>query len=79
LALHGGEDYQLLFTVPAGKEHQIPKSFRGIKITKIGEILNAKSGRRSGAVELVGADGKATLLDPRGWDSFRAASRKSKH
>jgi thiamine-monophosphate kinase len=78
LALHGGEDYQLLFTVPPSREHQIPKTFRGTRITKIGEILNAKSGRRSTSIELVGEDGKKTPLIPRGWDSFRVTSRKSK-
>lgn len=78
-ALHGGEDYRLLFTVPSAHLHLIPREFHGTRITRIGEILRAKSGRRSGAVELVDADGKTTLLDPRGWDSFRATSRKSKH
>jgi len=78
LALHGGEDYQLIFTVPPSREHQIPKSFRGTRVTKIGEILSTKSARRSGSIELVSADGKKTPLAPRGWDSFRANSRKSK-
>jgi thiamine-monophosphate kinase len=78
LALHGGEDYQLLFTAPPSREHQIPKSFRGTRITKIGEILNAKPGRRSGSIQLVGADGKKTPLPARGWDSFRVDSRESK-
>jgi thiamine-monophosphate kinase len=78
LALHGGEDYQLLFTVPAAREHQMPKSFRGTRITRIGEIRNAKSGRRSSSIELVGMDGNKTLLLPRGWDSFRVDSRKPK-
>jgi thiamine-monophosphate kinase len=78
LALHGGEDYQLLFTVSPAQENQIPKVFHGTQITKIGEILSTKSARRSGSVELVGADGKKIPLVPRGWDSFRVSSRKSK-
>ena len=77
LALHGGEDYQLLFTVPAAHEDQIPKILRGTRISRIGEILKAKPGQRLGAIELVGADGKKALLIPQGWDSFRVASRKS--
>jgi len=76
LALHGGEDYQLLFTVPAAHERRIPKSFHGTRITKIGEILGAKSRRSSSSIELVDVAGKKTLLTPQGWDSFRAAPRK---
>jgi thiamine-monophosphate kinase len=76
LALHGGEDYQLLFTVPAAHEHQIPKSFHGTRITKIGEILKAKSSRGSHLIELVDVAGKKTSLTPQGWDSFRTTSHK---
>jgi thiamine-monophosphate kinase len=64
LALHGGEDYGLLFT--AGKRNlaRIPRVFRGQRITRIGEIV-AGSG-----VTLV-ADGKTSTLAPQGWDHFR--------
>jgi len=41
LALHGGEDYELLFTAPRGKK--IPGSIAGVPIHLIGEI---KSGKR---------------------------------
>jgi thiamine-monophosphate kinase len=78
LALHGGEDYQLLFTVPAAHERRVPKSFHGTRITKIGEIFNAKSSRKKGFIEVVDAAGKKTPLAPRGWDSFRTTSRKQK-
>jgi thiamine-monophosphate kinase len=77
LALHGGEDYQLLFTVPAAYELRIPKIFRGTQITKIGEILRAKSSRNKGRIELVDAERKKTLLKPSGWDSFRTTSRNN--
>lgn len=76
LALHGGEDYQLLFTVPRRHERRIPKPFHGTRITKIGEILGAKSERSSGFIELVDTAGKKTSLRPQGWDSFRATPRK---
>lgn len=76
LALHGGEDYQLLFTVPSVYERRVPKLFRGTQITKIGEILKAKSGRASGFIELVDAAGKKTALTSQGWDSFRATPHK---
>ena len=35
-ALHGGEDYELLFTVPAKKK--VPRSFRHIRLTQVGRI-----------------------------------------
>jgi thiamine-monophosphate kinase len=76
LASHGGEDYQLLFTVPAVHERRVPKLFRGTRITKIGEILKAKSGRTSHTIELVDATGKEISLIPQGWDSFRTTPRK---
>ena len=76
LALHGGEDYQLLFTVPAAQQRRVPQLFHGTRITKIGEIVKAKSGRSSSRIELVDAAGKKTLLVPQGWDSFRTTPRK---
>jgi thiamine-monophosphate kinase len=75
LALHGGEDYQLLFTVPKARERGIPKLFRGTPITRIGEILGGKSDPRSPLVELVDVEGQKTLLIPLGWDSFRVSKR----
>jgi thiamine-monophosphate kinase len=76
LALHGGEDYQLLFTVPPANERQVPKLFHGTSVTRIGEILSAKSSRSSRSIELVDRAGKKTLLTPSGWDSFRTTPRK---
>ncbi len=35
-ALHGGEDYELLFTVPAKKV--VPPSFRRIRLTQVGRV-----------------------------------------
>ncbi|MCU1259705.1 MAG: thiamine-monophosphate kinase [Bryobacterales bacterium] len=61
-ALHGGEDYELLFTVrPKAK---VPGKFRGLPLTRIGEV--AAGGR--GAVYL---DGKR--LRARGFDHFAGA------
>jgi thiamine-monophosphate kinase len=65
LALHGGEDYGLLFTVPKRWAARIPKNFRGTPLTRIGEIV---SGR---AVTLIDQNGKSSPLPPRGWDHFR--------
>ena len=42
-ALHGGEDYELLFTAPASA--RIPRSIAGVAITRIGRIVRAHRGR----------------------------------
>lgn len=65
MALHGGEDYELLFTVPRRKAKLLSRAPGFTDVTAIGEITRAKQ------VMLVGADGKAKALLPRGWDSFR--------
>ncbi len=77
LALHGGEDYQLLFTAA----RLAARTYRGVAITRIGEIVPLKSLRRwknarpnsneNGLVELIDAAGSASQLIPRGWDHFR--------
>jgi thiamine-monophosphate kinase len=66
LALHGGEDYGLLFTVPARWASRIPGAFRGTRITRIGEIVRGRG------ITLVPERGHAVPLAPRGWDHFRA-------
>ena len=65
MALHGGDDYELLFTVPRrlAKRLQSAPEFRDI--TAIGEIT------RSEQVLLVDANGHARPLKPCGWDPFR--------
>jgi thiamine-monophosphate kinase len=63
LALHGGEDYQLLFTVPSGKE--IPASLGDVPLRCIGEI------RRSKQILLIRNDGRQSALPPGGYDHFR--------
>ena len=59
-ALHGGEDYELLFTAPP--KTRIPAAFRGLPLTRIGEMRKG----RAGAVRLNGAP-----LAPLGWDHLR--------
>jgi thiamine-monophosphate kinase len=39
-ALHGGEDYELLFTVPGG--FQVPDRFEGLPLTRIGSIVRGE-------------------------------------
>jgi thiamine-monophosphate kinase len=40
LALHGGEDFELLFTVRSEKVERLPKRVDGIETSRIGEITN---------------------------------------
>ena len=62
LALHGGDEYELLFT--ARPERRIPKQIAGAPITRIGEILSGKQ------MMLATADGKTQPLKPAGWEHF---------
>jgi thiamine-monophosphate kinase len=62
-ALHGGEDYELLFTAPRGK--RIPSRITGVPITQIGHIT------RQQKIFLRNRAGVACELQPRGWEHFR--------
>jgi thiamine-monophosphate kinase len=55
-ALHGGEDYELLFT--AGRNRKIPAVIEGVPVTRIGEITNASGifTDKGKAVESLGFD-----------------------
>ena len=59
-ALHGGEDYELLFTLPARRP--VPDRFEGLRLTRIGTMRKG----RVGEVRLNGA-----TLEPQGYDHFR--------
>ncbi|HEY6372891.1 MAG TPA: thiamine-phosphate kinase [Candidatus Sulfotelmatobacter sp.] len=63
LALHGGEDYELLFTSPPGK--RIPSHIAGVPLTHIGQIT------RSQRVLVRNLKGIAYQFEPRGWEHFR--------
>jgi thiamine-monophosphate kinase len=65
-ALHGGEDYELLFTASA-KTH-IPRTIAGVTVTRIGKILPRRSGRA--LVTLVAARDNQPLK-PQGWQHFQ--------
>ena len=66
LALHGGDDYELLFTVPRKRTNSLPRSFRGLPLTQIGIVTADKK------IILVNENGREQQLDPGGWDPFRA-------
>ena len=63
LALHGGEDYELLFTAPKGK--RIPKRIAGVSITAIGKIIPSQG------VFLRSSSATLSRLQPQGWEHFR--------
>jgi thiamine-monophosphate kinase len=63
LVLHGGEDYELLFTVRPRKP--VPRQIAGVAVTEIGRITR---GRR---ILLRHAKNVAYELHPRGWEYFR--------
>lgn len=61
-ALNGGEDYELVFTVPLSYHDQV-QALKGIKI--IGHITKAEFGNC-----LVGRNGGEVVLKAQGWQSF---------
>lgn len=68
-ALHGGEDYELLFTAPREKARDLMSAVArtsGTPARIIGEILPADR-----PPELVLPDGAVVPLVPAGWDHFR--------
>lgn len=66
LALHGGEDYELLFTAP--RRAKVPSHIAGVVVTQIGEIRNRKD--YSSAIQILGENGKVRPLPQRGWEHF---------
>src|SRR6266852_5567490 len=65
LALHGGDDYELLFTVIRKNSRFIPKEFRGVPLHLIGEVQKKKG------IVLVLGNGEQGELQAGGWDPFR--------
>jgi thiamine-monophosphate kinase len=68
LALHGGEDYELLFAAPASV--RMPRSLAGVAVMKIGRLTRRRRGE--GAMTLVQRDGRREALLPGGWEHFRS-------
>jgi len=63
-ALHGGEDYELLFTVPKGK--RAPSRIAGVTVTLIGQVIRERK------MFLLEKDRKRQELLPKGWEHFRS-------
>lgn len=67
LALNGGDDYELLFTVSRSQSHLVPEQIAGVTLSAVGQI----TARRT----ILLRDGsKTTALGPRGWDPFARAT-----
>jgi thiamine-monophosphate kinase len=64
MALHGGDDYELLFTASA--EKRVPRQIAGVEITPIGRITRSRAG-----VVRVRADGTHVAFPPEGWEHFK--------
>jgi thiamine-monophosphate kinase len=64
LALHGGEDYELLFT--AGHGTRVPGMLAGVQITEIGQITRRRR------IVLQNASRANVKFEPGGWEHFRS-------
>lgn len=66
LALHGGEEYELLFTAPSTV--RIPKTIAGIPVRQIGALRAPARSRPT--LLLKARDGSERPIAPRGWEHF---------
>jgi len=67
-ALHGGEDYELLFT--ASPKRAVPAMIEGAPVTRIGEMQRSSAG-----VMIASGTGKSSRLQPLGWEHFTSRKR----
>jgi thiamine-monophosphate kinase len=63
-ALHSGEDYELLFTIPPHHVKKLRSAPGAASLTPIGEITRHRQ------ILLVAADGRKNPLNSQGWDPF---------
>jgi len=64
LALHGGEDFELLFTVRATDAGRLPRRVDGVEITRVGEITKKVDGVK------ISEGARVWELNPGGWKHF---------
>jgi thiamine-monophosphate kinase len=64
LALHGGEDFELLFTVRSGDVARLPRRVDGVEITRIGEVTKEADGVK------ISEGARVWELNPGGWKHF---------
>lgn len=67
LALDGGEDYELLFTVRPRDVARLPEHLDGVPVSEIGEITAASGGIR------LRRGGRTSHLRPKGFQHFKPA------
>ena len=71
LALHGGEDFELLFTVKPEFVSKLPKRVDGVSLTRIGKIQEAANDVRI-------LEGSRTWdLEPGGWEHFKKGEKEN--
>lgn len=65
-ALHGGEDYELLFAAPASV--RVPRQLAGVSITRIGQFSQRQAKRP--LITMLEPNGSRATLEPKGWEHF---------
>jgi len=68
-ALHGGEDYELLFAAPA--EARLPRSIGGVALTPIRRLLRPR--KNTPPITLLTTEGPLALT-PQGWQHFSTSA-----
>jgi thiamine-monophosphate kinase len=68
-ALHGGDEYQLLFTV--SPEHRVPAQLAGVPLSLIGYITDGDE------IALEHENGYTTELEPEGWQHFSDEAKRT--
>ncbi|HZG51488.1 MAG TPA: hypothetical protein VEZ40_05065, partial [Pyrinomonadaceae bacterium] len=66
LALHGGEDFELLFTVRPRVAARLPRRLGGVRLTRIGEVREAREGI------MIKHGARVDVLRPSGFDHFKS-------
>ncbi|HEV2273721.1 MAG TPA: thiamine-phosphate kinase [Acidobacteriaceae bacterium] len=69
-ALHGGEDYELLFTAPPAAA--VPATLGGVQVRAIGSMKRRNSRR---PIEMLTEDGRRIPLERHGWEHFRSSGK----
>jgi thiamine-monophosphate kinase len=64
LALHGGEDFELLFTVKPADVPKLPRRVDGVEVTRVGEIVDSGKGVK------ISEGAHVWELKPEGWKHF---------
>lgn len=71
LALHGGEDYELLFTISPKSATKLPKSIGGVTVTRIGHVTD-----EAGVVRITRDGSEPEMLEPKGFVHFKRVANE---